>query len=35
VEHHLGAAMRRRIEAEVGRADGDPHGRDIPPEAQP
>jgi ABC-type Mn2+/Zn2+ transport system permease subunit/Mn-dependent DtxR family transcriptional regulator len=33
VEHHLGAAMRRRIEAEVGRAAGDPHGRDIPPEA--
>ncbi len=33
VEHHLGAAMRRRIEAEVGPAAGDPHGRDIPPEA--
>jgi manganese/zinc/iron transport system permease protein len=33
VEHHLGAAMRRRIEAEVGRVDGDPHGREIPPEA--
>lgn len=33
VEHHLGAAMRRRIEAEMGRAVGDPHGRDIPPEA--
>jgi manganese/zinc/iron transport system permease protein len=33
VEHHLGAAMRRRIEAEVGRAVGDPHGREIPPEA--
>ncbi|MFM7109256.1 MAG: metal ABC transporter permease [Planctomycetaceae bacterium] len=33
VEHHLGAAVRRRIEAEVGRGDGDPHGREIPPEA--
>lgn len=33
VEHHIGAAMRRRIEAQVGRVDGDPHGRDIPPEA--
>jgi len=33
VEHHLGAAMRRRIEAEVDRAAGDPHGREIPPEA--
>ncbi len=32
VEHHLGAAMRRRIEAEVGRVEGDPHGREIPPE---
>lgn len=33
VEHHIGAAMRQRIEAQVGRADGDPHGREIPPEA--
>lgn len=33
VEHHLGAEMRRRIEAEVGRAAGDPHGREIPPES--
>jgi hypothetical protein len=32
VEHHLGAAMRQRIEAEVGAA-GDPHGSEIPPEA--
>jgi manganese/zinc/iron transport system permease protein len=32
VEHHLGAAMRQRIEADmVGVAD--PHGREIPPEA--
>jgi ABC-type Mn2+/Zn2+ transport system permease subunit len=33
VEHHLGAAMRERIAAEVGRVAGDPHGREIPPEA--
>lgn len=32
VEHHLGAAMRERIEAEMAGA-ADPHGRDIPPEA--
>lgn len=32
VEHHIGAAMRQRIEAEVGAA-GDPHGSEIPPEA--
>jgi manganese/zinc/iron transport system permease protein len=32
VEHHLGAAMRQRIEAEVGLREADPHGRDIPPE---
>jgi hypothetical protein len=25
--------MRQRIEAQVGRVDGDPHGREIPPEA--
>ncbi len=32
VEHHLGAALRQRIEADmVGVAD--PHGREIPPEA--
>ena len=32
IEHHLGAAVRTRIEAEVGRQASDPHGRDIPPE---
>jgi ABC-type Mn2+/Zn2+ transport system permease subunit/Mn-dependent DtxR family transcriptional regulator len=32
VEHHLGVAVRRRIEAELGQAS-DPHGSDIPPEA--
>jgi len=32
VEHHLGAAMRQRIEAELGPREVDPHGRDIPPE---
>jgi len=33
VEHHLGAAMRERIEAELAAGEADPHGRDIPPEA--
>ncbi|MCE9630321.1 MAG: metal ABC transporter permease [Planctomycetia bacterium] len=33
VEHHLGAAMRRRIEVETGWRQSDPHGREIPPEA--
>ncbi len=33
VEHHLGAAMRQRLEAETGRRESDPHGREIPPEA--
>jgi hypothetical protein len=33
VEHHLGAAMRQRLEAETGGHDSDPHGREIPPEA--
>ena len=33
VEHHLGAAMRQRLEAETGGRDSDPHGREIPPEA--
>ena len=33
VEHHLGAAMRRRIEAELGPFGSDPHGSEIPPEA--
>ena len=32
VEHHLGAAVRERIAAEVGGHDADPHGREIPPE---
>lgn len=34
VEHHLGAAVRKRIEAEVGWQESDPHGRAIPPERQ-
>jgi len=33
VEHHLGAAMRRRLEAETVGHTSDPHGRGIPPEA--
>ena len=33
VEHHLGEAARRRIEAELEHGRGDPHGREIPPEA--
>jgi len=33
VEHHLGAAVRQRIEAELGAAGIDPHGSEIPPEA--
>ena len=33
VEHHLGAAVRRRIEAELGAVSSDPHGSEIPPEA--
>jgi Mn-dependent DtxR family transcriptional regulator len=33
VEHHLGAAMRRRLEAEMAGDASDPHGREIPPEA--
>jgi manganese/zinc/iron transport system permease protein len=32
IEHHLGADVRRRIEAEVGTQTIDPHGRTIPPE---
>ncbi len=35
VEHHLGAAMRERIEAELTEGEADPHGREIPPEAAP
>ena len=33
IEHHLGADVRRRIEADVGPDASDPHGRSIPPEA--
>ncbi|MFM8735163.1 MAG: metal ABC transporter permease [Pirellulales bacterium] len=33
VEHHLGAAIRKRIEVETGWRQSDPHGREIPPEA--
>lgn len=33
VEHHLGAAVRQRIEAELGAGGSDPHGSEIPPEA--
>lgn len=33
VEHHLGALMRRRLEAETAGRERDPHGRGIPPEA--
>ncbi|NDC53106.1 MAG: hypothetical protein EBZ74_02160 [Planctomycetia bacterium] len=32
IEHHLGADVRRRIEAEVGGEESDPHGRAIPRE---
>lgn len=32
VEHHLGAAMRERIEAEMAAGEADPHGREIPRE---
>jgi len=32
IEHHLGADVRRRIEAEVGADESDPHGRTIPRE---
>lgn len=33
VEHHLGAEMRRRLEAETAGDASDPHGREIPREA--
>jgi ABC-type Mn2+/Zn2+ transport system permease subunit len=33
VEHHLGASMRERIEAELAAGAADPHGREIPPES--
>jgi manganese/zinc/iron transport system permease protein len=32
LEHHLGVAMRERIEAELVAGQPDPHGRTIPPE---
>jgi manganese/zinc/iron transport system permease protein len=32
IEHHLGAELRRRIEADVGGGESDPHGRSIPRE---
>ncbi|MEI6240308.1 MAG: metal ABC transporter permease [Planctomycetia bacterium] len=32
IEHHLGAGLRRRIEADVGSEESDPHGRSIPRE---
>jgi len=35
VEHHLGAAMRERIAADVGGTKPDPHGSEIPPERPP
>jgi manganese/zinc/iron transport system permease protein len=33
VEHHLGAEMRERLEADMDERAADPHGREIPPEA--
>ena len=33
LEHHVGAAMRDQIEAELVAGQVDPHGRTIPPEA--
>ncbi|MFM7206522.1 MAG: metal ABC transporter permease [Planctomycetaceae bacterium] len=33
VEHHLGAGMRERLQADVDARTADPHGREIPPEA--
>ena len=35
IEHHLGADLPRRIEAEVGLRTSDPHGRTIPAEPRP
>ncbi|MFM8633913.1 MAG: metal ABC transporter permease, partial [Planctomycetia bacterium] len=32
MEHHLGADVRRQIEADLGWQASDPHGSDIPPE---
>ncbi len=33
VEHHLGSAMRERLQADMDARTADPHGREIPPEA--
>jgi manganese/zinc/iron transport system permease protein len=35
IEHHLGAEVRGRIAADLDGGEGDPHGRDIPPEGFP
>ncbi len=32
MEHHLGAGVRRQIEADLGWQASDPHGSEIPPE---
>lgn len=32
MEHHIGAAVRRQIELDLGWQASDPHGSDIPPE---
>jgi manganese/zinc/iron transport system permease protein len=34
MEHHLGADVRRQIEADLGWQASDPHGSEIPPERQ-
>lgn len=33
IEHHLGTALRQRLEADLGSGRSDPHGSEIPPEA--
>ena len=33
VEHHLGTAVRQRLEADLGMGAADPHGSEIPPAA--
>lgn len=33
IEHHLGTAVRQRLEADLGIGTPDPHGSEIPPEA--
>jgi ABC-type Mn2+/Zn2+ transport system permease subunit len=33
IEHHVGAEMRERLQADVDARSSDPHGREIPPEA--